>query len=605
VADIDMVVLATFSKPLILDVTIPPLSIAGETRVSISSLALTVEVKDHDARGILVDSNRIYVRYSGWHDATEQSIRQRESLRDFLRRNTGSAPYIVNLLWLRNLEQPQLTAFQLAEPNNVLVANLDAGELFRTICNLNLPMPLTNGTYSYGASSSSYNMQLPIDLLTRKILATSLDRKRIEAITKDGLGFSWLDIAGSKQTILRGRGGSGKTVALLRSAYRWYMDDLRVLILTYNTALVADIRRQLTILRIDQDIGTRNIRVSTVHSFLIRAAHLLLDIKVSTINDEWLEHDYLPMLREAIAFIEVGALSPNDITEMLSSHAGDLGWDFICIDEGQDWIDEERRLLHYIYGARKFLVADGRDQLIRQFGRCNWALGLTPTETETYNLENCLRMKSGLIDFANRLAEKLEIPDWQLRGDGSLPGGQVILVIGPISEDDQRRFINENRKAGNRNIDMLYCVDPSTIVDGETAGSRTAALSLTLRNWGYEVWDAVDREERRTFPTSLDQCRIVQFESSRGLEGWTAILCGLDKFFDLKRSTFVSSAADHLTDVDFQAQLHAALWSMIPITRAIDTVVISIADSKSRLGKVLLGLAREMPDTVSVLQGSN
>lgn len=187
----------------------------------------------------------------------------------------------------------------------------------------------------------------------------------------------------------------------------------------------------------------------------------------------------------------------------------------------------------------------------------------------------------------------------------SLPGGQVILVIGSISEDDQRRFINENRNAGNRNIDMLYCVDPSTIMDGEVAGSRTAALSLTLRNWGYEVWDAVDREERRTFPTSLDQCRIVQFESSRGLEGWTAILCGLDKVFDLKRSTFVSNAADHLTDIELQAQLHASLWSMIPITRAIDTLVISIADSKSQLGTLLLRLAREMPDTVSILRGIN
>jgi superfamily II DNA or RNA helicase len=75
---------------------------------------------------------------------------------------------------------------------------------------------------------------------------------------------------GQQLLVFRGRGGSGKTIRLLRLAKDLYDNGKRVLLLTFNKALVADIRRLLVLLGINNQGFDRGIHISTAHKYFIQ-----------------------------------------------------------------------------------------------------------------------------------------------------------------------------------------------------------------------------------------------------------------------------------------------------------------------------------------------
>jgi hypothetical protein len=87
----------------------------------------------------------------------------------------------------------------------------------------------------------------------------------------------------------------------------------------------------------------------------------------------------------------------------------------------------------------------------------------------------------------------------------------------------------------------------------------------------------------------------VQYESCRGLEGWCTILDGLDEFWDLRKA-MAQSGNNGVPELEAEAV--AWRWCMIPITRPIDMLVITLRNETSWVGKVLATLANSMPDVV-------
>ena len=55
---------------------------------------------------------------------------------------------------------------------------------------------------------------------------------------------------------------------------------------------------------------------------------------------------------------------------------------------------------------------------------------------------------------------------------------------------------------------------------------------------------------------------------------------------------------DSGVDPEIDADVTAWRWSMIPITRPIDTLVVTLRSKESRVAKVLSSVARAMPDTI-------
>jgi hypothetical protein len=120
-----------------------------------------------------------------------------------------------------------------------------------------------------------------------------------------------------------------------------------------------------------------------------------------------------------------------------------------------------------------------------------------------------------------------------------------------------------------------------------------------FRSWGEEVWDGVSRDLRRTYPTSVEQLRIVQYDSCRGLEGWTVINLAVDDFYEYKRRSWKPPEdlppGVYPDDPKLAAQF-AARWMLIPLTRGIDTLVLQIGSASSAVGQALGDLVPKCGD---------
>ena len=359
--------------------------------------------------------------------------------------------------------------------------------------------------------------------------------------------------------------------------------------------MAADISRLLTLLRIQDSVGEKAIGVRTVHKF-IRDWLVSLDLLGE-------ERDFIDCYsdykRELLEYLTTGALQDADIQSLKRDHSGDLSWDYILIDECQDWPEDERDIIYKIYGHNCCILADGVDQLVRSSESTDWRAPIDITESQIVPLRKSLRLKSGLCEVVSELADILHVPNWDLQPEPDIYGGKVIVLAGvPYTQDIHDGISKSNTDAGNRFIDMLFCVPPSYVARNED-GERASTLATTLAEWGYDVWDGASYSIRSSYPTSTNQHRIVQYDSCRGLEGWTVVCLSLDNFFDYKKTTYEPGGdTDLFTDHDDQAISFANRWVMIPLTRAIDTLVIHIDDESHPVGTALRSAAKKYPDLI-------
>ena len=124
-------------------------------------------------------------------------------------------------------------------------------------------------------------------------------------------------------------------------------------------------------------------------------------------------------------------------------------------------------------------------------------------------------------------------------------------------------------------------------------------LARRFNEWGYETWDGASYGVRTTYPTSVTQHRIVQYDSCRGLEGWCVVCLSLDEFIDYKKSQYIPpEQGDLMMNAEHLADLFAARWLMIPLTRAIDYLVLQISNPEHPIANVLRKTANDFPGIV-------
>ena len=105
--------------------------------------------------------------------------------------------------------------------------------------------------------------------IMEEIYPTPLDRRRMDQIASAHWRRKWLDDIGKKQIIIRGRAGTGKTVALMQLAdHAFRIHNKRSLLITYNRALVADLNRLKGLMGIPDDLIAGGISISTIHSLI-------------------------------------------------------------------------------------------------------------------------------------------------------------------------------------------------------------------------------------------------------------------------------------------------------------------------------------------------
>jgi hypothetical protein len=132
-------------------------------------------------------------------------------------------------------------------------------------------------------------------------------------------------------------------------------------------------------------------------------------------------------------------------------------------------------------------------------------------------------------------------------------------------------------------------------------GARSARFPEELASWGFKVWDGTTPEGREHFPTDVEQHRIVKYESCRGLEGWTVVCLDFDQFFDRQVIEGQSHERELFVSAEEAGLRFAARWCLIPLTRAIDTLVIQLQEH-SAFGQQLLSVASAYKDFVEIIR---
>ncbi len=598
--DLDLVILATFPSKARFN---PFLSFLRRrdnqwvkpSSVHVESLCVIVELKHSDPADVRFIGTRLEVYYRNnrrpsWHNASEQSHKQVFALKKYIESQGQSAPFITNLIWLINVEKDQLPP----RPHNIIGANMNWELLLNVACQMCAPEE--DGaewvTRAWPAGFAA-DCRVLVRVLTQKIEPTRLDKVRMARICEAAIRQEWLDDLGKKQIIFRGRGGTGKTMLLLQLAWRAFSDTgVRTLILTYNTALLADIRRLLTLVCDAQGVKDRGVQAQSIMSFFasaFRGLGLLAD------DRDFLEN-YVALKAEALTLI-----TKEDIAALLRERTEAFGWDLVFVDEAQDWPQDERDLLRLFYLSSQFVIADGLDQFVRGQALCDWQHGVAKSAVQVANLTTCLRMKTNLAHFANQFASALGLAGWKLNANVQAPGGRVIIVEGNYFgiSSLHNHLVEMNAADGNQPVDMLMCVPPSLVLRHEGEQPRSIVAGRLVAD-GFAVWDGVSTAVRDSYPTSVSQLRVVQYDSCRGLEGWVTIALGLDDFYQHKRDTWQPPPAEpgSLTDDPEEIHRHAGRWLMIPVSRAVDTLVIQVQSGSSRVRDALSQAAAACADFV-------
>ena len=576
--DIDLVI-------ILRDLRAQPFEVGGR---KVRTMCLTVEVKDQTPRDVFFTGNECHVRYhEGDHNVTHQSERQKYAFRDYISQNLGheDTPYVTNLIWLRNVPTRDLPRTQ----HNIIGSDAD-WQKFLDQAVLSYRRGGADDIDVFRSREGPYRVS---ELLTARLEPTEMDRRKIENVTRKvfkGEGPQWESKIGDQLLIFRGRGGTGKTVRLLSLANELYVHHgARVLLLTYNNALVADLSRLTSLMGLQGGLADRAVKINSIYSFI----RTWLTALNATRSDQDFLENYEGWKSEALELLKGGAIEQEDVKEAIAKHSAELEWDYIMIDESQDWPENERDILYMLYDYKKFVIADGVDQLVRSQNIIEWRYGIDREKTQIVTLRKSLRLKRNICDFVTKFSSVLEY-DWDVEPEPDSYGGRVVVVVGEQGLD--RRFHEEVfdrvKEDGNSPIDMLFCVPPNWVKPRQGGEGRFSRISHSFQEWGYESWDGVDSSIRKEFPKKVDQLRIVQYDSCRGLEGWATFNYAIDQFFDYKLQTFVDTAtqSDLLENPESRALLFAKRWMMIPLTRAIDTLILHVDSKDSYVGQALFSM---------------
>src|SRR5258708_678101 len=210
---------------------------------------------------------------------------------------------------------------------------------------------------------------------------------------------------------------------------------------------------------VDYDVAERSIQIQTVHSFFYMILQALGVIRPGEIS--FLDR-YDQFKDEALEYFNSGALITNDVEMLLQSRNCDFSWDFIFVDEGQDWPINEQELLLYLYPYNRFLIADGIDQLTRTPHPANWGDRSRAASTLYFPLRTCLRMKAGLVRFLASFAANLGLVQSNWLANTEIPGGRIIIIEGDYfsSRHFHDSLLTYNQNAGNQPVDTLFCLSP-------------------------------------------------------------------------------------------------------------------------------------------------
>lgn len=560
----------------------------------LNGFCVAIELKQHVEKDIKMIGSHIYVSYNRkWKDATEQNEKQRYSVVNYFRNDFNYDPWVTNFIWLKSLSTKQLLSLRGGRPIGAMPSNFDFKDFVDMMILQGARVEYDKeGDQMYHIRSSyggedfledfksvfSSSRSVPQGL-TRRKLDQLLQKKTIAKLNSSSFGTHLM--------VFSGRAGTGKTFSLIQSALQLANPDTgkRCLLLTYNHALVSDVRRLLHFMNIPDGIDNYTVQIRTLQSFFMNLMEIL-SIDTSSIIGKNFEKEYkrkIIELRNIVTYL----MNEKDIAALKDDNELSIDWDYIFVDEGQDWSDEEREILYFIYGSEHIIVADGKDQFIRAAKKQVWQKNVK--NPIIIKGEKGLRQKRNLSEFVNEVACELDL-NWEVKPNNieGWSGGQI-FIVDHYRASFHKELEKYNKRADCENYDILFLVPPEMV-------DKNPRQFKNFEKWekkGIHLYDGTNENRRQSYPTDVKQCRLFQYDSCRGLEGWITICLHFDELIQYKMKEVESMDLSPL-ELESQEQTirrFVYLWSLMPLTRPIDTLVISLKDPNSEIGIVLKKIA--------------
>lgn len=302
-------------------------------------------------------------------------------------------------------------------------------------------------------------------------------------------------------------------------------------------------------------------------------------------------------------------------------------WDFQFIDEAQDWHREEREIIYSLFGTSNVLISDGlKQQLVRSSEYLDWGVfNQKRINTHSISLTTSLRQKEKLSKFQNEFAKATNV-SWNVNSNEKLEKGRVIIstigftkeiynslnVVGIENQcdcHDSLIVLIPPSLAKRTREQNVYVDENDDLRDDKHVIEREFILKEPWENqWKIQLWDGVkvDKEHisKKSLPLPLnEQHRILHYESSRGLEAWTVVCLEMDELYDNKNFFYeISEGQQTILSKEEQAKIFAANWCLIAMSRAVDTLVITIKNGNSDFANILREVSKNLSDNVTWLE---
>lgn len=585
--DLDLVVWFDFESYYLTDVISGHFSIdKGERKVEafktkknifFNNALCVFELKRHNRADVIkLNEQSLEVYYSAnktWKSATEQSDGQKYSLINFFkeRLNIVQTPFVNNFIWMYETGEWQPAGHSNLE--NIIWGRFDYKFFINSILNSNPPNKQSNGVFSYSSTNHTDVKQKVTtyfeDLKKNKSTGLGiLTRRKIQQILENQInieGEKYTLSIGTKLIAIKGDPGTGKTLHLVKIAHHLSQTkDAKCLILTYNKALERDINRLcFHIGAADQ----QNVKTKTFHSFILS---ILIENGLIAESTNY-EPDNLPNYLNQLIELLVGENNPK--------YELKIAYDFVLIDEAQDWNELQKKFIFSIFGFQNTILSYGKHQEV-EGAPLDWGTGLNASEKETINLRISHRNKVNLVDFYNDFSKETIRP-WNLKSNTQLVGGKLVIATKGIMPD---LLIDLNKELHN-NLNAPY--DLMVLAPGD---NDLNMMETNLSKLGYKCYNGGSSDRKKEFPT--DEFRLLNYRSCRGLEAWTLICYNIDVYL-AQMAEFYKHPANASYTCEEGIETERNNWLFMIFTRAIDTIVLSFDNNESAFAKSIINLAQD------------
>ena len=294
-----------------------------------------------------------------------------------------------------------------------------------------------------------------------------------------------------------------------------------------------------------------------------------------------------------------------------------LGNAIILIDEGQDCHRDEKEILFSVFSPNNIAVSSGgKEQLIRHVELCNWITSQgKPIPYEKYSTgRKSYRIKKNLLTLCNFVASKFNISFDLEPLDSDDVGELIVDTRSKLDGHQSKQIFEQLLLKGEVNgcipyESLLILLNPKRNRNGTGSDFETTAVINEYDNieeqhvgaeteWEFskelgevtEFWNGTNDEVRKYSIPSYGEVRVIFYNSCRGLESWAVACFDIDDFFNKKRAE--KDAEIYLTDTVFSLEdrksMYAATWTLMAMTRAIDTMYLKISNKESEFGKVIM-----------------